>query len=104
MDSRLRALLSGIFCLTKPEGVAGIGLRGLTSVCQLKNQTCNMFRITTFQRLMKGLPRGAFDQLVKRRNADKYCKRFGHWDHLIAMLYAQLSGATGLRPLEIGFN
>jgi putative transposase len=53
---------------------------------------------------MKGLPRGTFDQLVQRRNADKYCKRFGHWDHLIAMLYAQLSGATGLRPLETGFN
>lgn len=63
-----------------------------------------MFRITTFQHLMKGLPRGTFDQLVKRRNADKYCKRFGHWDHLIAMLYAQLSGVTGLRPLETGFN
>jgi len=63
-----------------------------------------MFRITTFQRLMKGLPRGTFDQLVRRRNADKYCKRFGHWDHLIAMLYAQLSGATGLRPLETSFN
>lgn len=63
-----------------------------------------MLRITTFQQLMKGLPRQAFDQLVKRRNADKYCKRFGHWDHLIAMLYAQLSGATGLRPLETGFN
>lgn len=63
-----------------------------------------MFRITTFQNLMKGLPRGTFDQLVKRRNADKYCKRFGHWDHLIAMLYAQLSGAIGLRPLETGFN
>lgn len=53
---------------------------------------------------MKGLPREAFDQLVKRRNADKYCKRFGHWDHLIAMLYAQFSGAIGLRPLETGFN
>jgi IS4 transposase len=53
---------------------------------------------------MKGLPRGAFDQLVKRHNADKYCKRFGHWDHLIAMVYAQLSGTTGLRPLETAFN
>jgi IS4 transposase len=53
---------------------------------------------------MKGLPHGTFDQLVKRRNADKYCKSFGHWDHLIAMLYAQLSGTTGLRPLETGFN
>jgi IS4 transposase len=53
---------------------------------------------------MKGLPRATFDHLVKRRNADKYCKRFRHWDHLIAMLYAQLSGATGLRPLATGFN
>lgn len=53
---------------------------------------------------MKGLPRAQFQELVKRRNADKYCKRFFHWDHLIAMLYAQLSGTTGLRPLETGFN
>lgn len=53
---------------------------------------------------MKGLPRSAFDQVVNKHNADKYCKRFGHWDHLIAMLYAQLSGTTGLRPLQTAFN
>jgi putative transposase len=63
-----------------------------------------MSRITTFRELLKGLPRGTFDKLVKKHNADKYCKRFGHWDHLVAMLYAQLSGITGLRPLETGFN
>jgi putative transposase len=53
---------------------------------------------------MKGLPRSTFDQVVKKHNADKYCKRFSHWDHLIAMLYAQLSGTTGLRPLQTAFN
>jgi putative transposase len=53
---------------------------------------------------MKGLPRATFDKLEKRHTADKYCKRFGHWDHLIAMLYALLSGTTGLRPLETGVN
>lgn len=63
-----------------------------------------MFRITTFRELLKGLPRPTFDQLVKKRNADKYSKGFGHWDHLIAMLYGQLSEAPGLRPLETGFN
>ena len=63
-----------------------------------------MFSITTFSELMKGLPRGTFDQLVTRHNADKYCKKFGHWDHLIAMMYGQLSGTTGLRPLVAGFN
>lgn len=53
---------------------------------------------------MKGLPRSSFDQLVKKHKADKYCKGFGPWQHLIAMVYAQLSDARGLRPLEAGFN
>lgn len=63
-----------------------------------------MFSITTFSELLKGLPRSTFSQLVKRHNADKYCKKFGHWDHLIAMLYGQINGASGLRPLTAGFN
>ena len=63
-----------------------------------------MYRISTFQQVLKGLPRGEFDKLVEKHNADKYCKRFSHWQHLIAMLYAQLSETTGLRPLEARFN
>ena len=63
-----------------------------------------MFSITTFHELLKGLPRATFDKLVRARKADKYSKSFGHWDHLVAMLYAQLSEAPGLRPLEAGFN
>ena len=63
-----------------------------------------MFRISIFQELLKGLPRGRFEQLVHARRGDKYCKGFGHWDHLIAMLYAQLSQAPGLRALVAGFN
>lgn len=63
-----------------------------------------MFSISTFQELLKGLPRQQFDALVKKHDADKYSKKFGHWQHLIAMMYAQLSGASSLRTLEIGFN
>ena len=63
-----------------------------------------MFSITTFHELLKGLPRATFNQLVNQRKADKYSKGFGHWDHLVAMLYAQFSEAPGLRPLETGFN
>lgn len=54
--------------------------------------------------MLKGLPRGSFDKLIKQRNADKYCKHFKHWDHLIAMMYAQFINAAGLRPLETSFN
>ena len=63
-----------------------------------------MFSISTFQELMKGLPRQKFDALVKKHNADKYSKKFNHWQHLISMLYGQLSGASSLRTLAIGFN
>ena len=63
-----------------------------------------MFSISTFHELLKGLPRATFAKLVQARKADKYAKRFGHWDHLVAMLYAQWSEAPGLRALEAGFN
>jgi putative transposase len=63
-----------------------------------------MFSISTFNELMKGLPRKRFDALVNKHKGDKYAKTFGHWEHLIAMLYAQLSGVSSLRTLEIGFN
>jgi putative transposase len=63
-----------------------------------------MFSITTFGEVLKGLPRSEFDGLVRRLRADKYCKKFRHWDHLVAMLFAQFSGASGLRPLVATFN
>lgn len=63
-----------------------------------------MFRICRFRELMKGLPRGTFDRQVEEHQADKYNKGFSRWDQLLAMIYAQLSGATSLRTLEAGFN
>ena len=63
-----------------------------------------MFSITTFGEVLKGLPRSEFDRLVARLKADKYIKKFRHWNHLVAMLFAQYSGASGLRPLEATFN
>jgi len=63
-----------------------------------------MFSITTFHELLKGLPRERFDRFVRLHNADKHCKGFTHWDHLVAMLYCQLTEAPSLRTLETGFN
>ena len=63
-----------------------------------------MYSISNFQELMKGLPHGTVAEFVTKHNADKYAKRFRHWDHLMAMLYAQLSGASSLRAVESGFN
>jgi putative transposase len=56
------------------------------------------------QHILKALPRGAFDRIVNSHQADKHSKGFGCWDQLVAMIYAQLSGASSLRVLETGFN
>lgn len=63
-----------------------------------------MYRISRFHQIMKALPRGTFDRIVQSHLADKHSKGFGCWDQLLAMVYAQLSGASSLRVLEAGFN
>ncbi len=63
-----------------------------------------MYRISRFHQIMKALPRGTFDRVVRTHQADKHNKGFGCWDQLLAMVYAQLSGASSLRVLETGFN
>ena len=53
---------------------------------------------------MKALPRGNFERIVERHQADKHTKGFRCWDQLVAMVYGQLCGASSLRVLEAGFN
>lgn len=53
---------------------------------------------------MKSLPRETFERLVQDHQADKYSKGFHCWDQLLAMIYAQLSGASSLWVLAASFN
>lgn len=54
--------------------------------------------------LLKPLSRRWFDSLVDRLGADAYDKKFGSWDHLLALVYAQLAGICSLRALETAWN
>lgn len=63
-----------------------------------------MFSLCRLQHLMQQLPRGAFDAAVLEHGTDRWCKGFTSQQHLQAMVYAQLSGASSLRELEIAFN
>jgi hypothetical protein len=63
-----------------------------------------MFSISRIQQVLQAIPRGAFDRIVREHAADRYTKGFGCWQQLVAMVYAQLSGASSLRQLEAGFN
>ena len=63
-----------------------------------------MFMISRFAELVKLLPHRSLDKLIDEYGADKHSKGFGCRRQLLAMLYGQLSGATSLRQLEVGFN
>lgn len=62
------------------------------------------FRDSIFGRLLEPIDRRYVQRLVDRFEADAYDKSFKSWDHLVTLIYAQLSGASGLRGLVTGFN
>lgn len=57
-----------------------------------------------FSSLLKPIDRRQFQKIVDQHDGDVYDKSFKSWDHLIALVYAQLAGIEGLRALEAGFN
>lgn len=52
-----------------------------------------------FSQLCDFLPRDYFKWLVKKYNGDKYVKQFSCWNHLLVMLFGQLSHRESLRDL-----
>lgn len=54
--------------------------------------------------VLKPISRRRFDALVDRHDGNAYDKSFGSWDHLVALIYAQLGGARSLRGLETAWN
>ena len=44
------------------------------------------------------------DRIAHQCGSDKHTKQFRSWDHLVAMMFAQLSGSKSLRELEVRFN
>jgi IS4 transposase len=57
-----------------------------------------------FGSLLKPISRRQVQAIVDGLDANAYDKTFKSWDHLVALIYAQLSGADSLRALEVSFN
>jgi putative transposase len=62
------------------------------------------FANSILTKLLKPIDRRQFAAIVERFNGDSYDKSFTSWDHMVALVYAQLSHADGLRALVTGFN
>ena len=57
-----------------------------------------------FGNLLKPIDRRQFQAIVDRHDGDAYDKSFKSWDHLVALVCAQLSHVASLRGLELAFN
>ena len=55
-------------------------------------------------KLVEPINRRRFQAVVDEHGGDAYGKSFDSWDHLMTLIYAQLSGASSLRSLEAGWN
>lgn len=55
-----------------------------------------------FAQLLGLINRGAFNQLVKTHDANRYYKRCGAWEHFVCMMYAIMNNCTGLREVTQG--
>jgi putative transposase len=62
------------------------------------------FRDSIFGRLLEPINRRQFQTVVDGVDGDAYDKSFKSWDHLVALIYAQLSGNDSLRGVVAGFN
>lgn len=62
------------------------------------------FHDSVFAKLLKPIGRRWFAAAVARHDGDAYDKSFHSWDHLVALVFAQLSGIDGLRGLVATWN
>jgi hypothetical protein len=52
---------------------------------------------------LQHIPWSRFEALVEEHQADKHVRQLSTKSQLVAMLYAQLSGAASLREIRPGF-
>ncbi len=62
------------------------------------------YQNTVFGALLEVVPRRVFGSIVSRHDGDRYDKAFDSWDHLVALIFAQLGGVSSLRELSAVWN
>jgi putative transposase len=73
-------------------------------VVETQKEPSMRFADSIFASLLKPIERRQFAEIVDHHDGDAYDKSFTSWDHLVALVYAQLGKVESLRALEAGFN
>jgi putative transposase len=81
-----------------------IGANRSLLVVETQKGPSMQFLDSIFGSVLKPIDRRRFQAIVEGCDGDAYDKKFKSWDHVVALVYAQLSGADSLRAIETGFN
>ena len=57
-----------------------------------------------FSQLLSRIPRCTINRLIRKHQADRYCKKFKCYDHLVTMLFSTLQQCSSLRELTTGMQ
>ena len=57
-----------------------------------------------YTQLLSLIPRSTVNKLVRKYHADRYCKKFRSYDHLVTMLFCTLQQCSSLRELTTGMQ
>ncbi|MCH6202204.1 IS4 family transposase [Aquiflexum sp. LQ15W] len=63
-----------------------------------------MANITLFSQIIKKIDRSIFKKLVDQKQADKGCKGFDSWTHLVSMLFCHFAKSTSVRDISNGLR
>jgi hypothetical protein len=55
-----------------------------------------------FAQLLRFIPRDMIHRITADHHADRYCKRFTTYEHLVTMLYATFNHCNSLREVTTG--
>ena len=88
------------FLLVVAHGIDSICVQGLATHLDTKGCNAVPCNYTVFQSVLNHLPWSAFDKLVDTHQTDALSRSFSSRDQLIALLFAQFSGASSLREVE----
>jgi IS4 transposase len=81
-----------------------IGTNRSLLVVETQKGPSMQFLDSIFGSVLKPIDRRRFRAIVEGCDGDAYDKKFKSWDHMVALVFAQLSGADSLRAIETGFN
>jgi putative transposase len=84
--------------------LGGIDANRSLLVVETQKGPSMQFLDSIFGSVLKPIDRRRFQAIVDECDGDAYDKKFKSWDHVVALVYAQLSGADSLRAIETGFN